>query len=87
MNAIEFCYWLHGLLKVGNPAILNKEQIDVIYDHLDSVLNKQPMQFNPDLYKRITITPTPWFQTEPKFIPSPEPTTGDGIPTCSKSTC
>jgi len=31
----DFCYWLQGLLELGNPEILDKEQVKTIKEHLD----------------------------------------------------
>ena len=40
MSPEQFCYWLQGLLEVGNPKELNETQIKIIKDHLALVFNK-----------------------------------------------
>lgn len=40
MSPEQFCYWLQGLLEVGNPKELNETQIKIIKDHLSLVFNK-----------------------------------------------
>jgi hypothetical protein len=40
MTAENFCYWLQGLLEVGNPTSLNEEQVKQIKEHLALVFNK-----------------------------------------------
>lgn len=38
MTPENFCYWLRGLIEVGKPKLLTKDQIDIISKHLDLVL-------------------------------------------------
>jgi hypothetical protein len=40
MTPENFCYWLQGLLEIGNPEELSKNQIEIIQEHLDLTLNK-----------------------------------------------
>lgn len=40
MTPENFCYWLQGLLEVGQPDTLNQEQIKIIQDHLTLVFTK-----------------------------------------------
>ncbi len=37
MTPQSFCYWLQGLLEIGNPKKLDKEQTQMIKDHLNLV--------------------------------------------------
>lgn len=37
MKSTEFCYWLQGLFELGNPAILDATQTDLIKRHLNMV--------------------------------------------------
>lgn len=41
MTPENFCYWLQGLLEIGNPDQLTKQQIEIIQDRLDLVFNKE----------------------------------------------
>lgn len=38
MTPTAFCYWLNGWLELGNPDSLNKQQIDIIKQHMALVL-------------------------------------------------
>jgi hypothetical protein len=40
MTPEQFCYWLQGLVEIGKPEQLNKEQIQIIKEHLDLVFTK-----------------------------------------------
>lgn len=42
MTSTEFCYWLQGLMEVGNPTTLNEEQIKIIKAHLQLVFKQDP---------------------------------------------
>lgn len=37
MNSRDFCYWLQGLMEVGEPTELNAKQVDLIKRHLNMV--------------------------------------------------
>jgi len=37
MTSRDFCYWLQGLFEVGQPKVLNFEQIECIQKHLNMV--------------------------------------------------
>ena len=41
MTPENFCYWLQGLLEVGDPKRLNYHQIQQIKDHLQLVFKKE----------------------------------------------
>jgi hypothetical protein len=41
MTPENFCYWLQGLLEVGNPYELDNEQVGIIKDHLALVFKKE----------------------------------------------
>ncbi len=41
MTPENFCYWLQGLLEVGNPYELDSEQVEIIKDHLALVFKKE----------------------------------------------
>jgi hypothetical protein len=40
MDATNFAYWLQGFFEVSNAKTLDKEQVQIIKDHLDLVFNK-----------------------------------------------
>lgn len=40
MTPENFCYWLQGLLEVGDPTTLNQNQIKIIQEHLNLVFTK-----------------------------------------------
>jgi hypothetical protein len=52
MTPENFCYWLQGLLEIGDPSELNMTQVEIIKDHLNLVFKKEttPKQ---DLYIQI----------------------------------
>ena len=37
MTSRDFAYWLQGLLEIGKPETLNKEQVEIIKNHLNLV--------------------------------------------------
>lgn len=42
MTGQEFCYWLQGYFEVSGPdAVLTKEQVSVVKDHLQLVFKKE----------------------------------------------
>lgn len=41
MTPENFCYWLQGLLEVAQPESMNKQQIQIIRNHLDLVFTKK----------------------------------------------
>ncbi len=41
MTPENFCYWLQGLLEVGNPSELNMTQVEIIKEHLNLVFKKE----------------------------------------------
>jgi hypothetical protein len=41
MTPENFAYWLQGLLEVGKPETLDKEQVQQIKDHLQLVFKKE----------------------------------------------
>lgn len=53
MNEREFCYWLQGLLEVGDPKKLNEKQVAIIKEHLALVFTK--VTSTPDV-----SVPTVW---------------------------
>jgi hypothetical protein len=40
MTPENFVYWLQGMLEIGNVKKLNKEQVNIIKDHIKLVLTK-----------------------------------------------
>ena len=40
MTPENFVYWLQGMLEIGNVKKLNKEQVNIIKDHIALVLTK-----------------------------------------------
>lgn len=40
MTPDQFCYWLQGYFEISGSTKLNKEQVDVIKEHLSLVFNK-----------------------------------------------
>lgn len=50
MTPENFVYWLQGLMEIGNPESLNKEQIEIIKNHISLVLTKvTPLNLNGDI--------------------------------------
>ncbi len=41
MTPENFCYWLQGLLEVGDPSTLDAQQVLIIKDHLNLVFKKE----------------------------------------------
>lgn len=37
MTSRDFCYWLQGVMEIGNPESLNNTQIQTIKNHLNMV--------------------------------------------------
>lgn len=40
MDATNFAYWLQGFFEVSDAKTLDKEQVQIIKDHLNLVFNK-----------------------------------------------
>ncbi len=49
MTPENFCYWLQGLLEVGQPDTLKQEQIKIIQDHLPLAFTKLTPNKNDNL--------------------------------------
>ena len=45
MTGIDFVYWLQGFLEIQNPQSINKEQINIIKDHIGLVLKKETPKY------------------------------------------
>lgn len=41
MTPENFCYWLQGFVEIGEPVTLNKQQLQVLKDHLKLVFDKK----------------------------------------------
>ena len=41
MTPENFCYWLQGLLEIGDPSTLDAQQVLIIKDHLTLVFKKE----------------------------------------------
>jgi hypothetical protein len=41
MKAEQFVFWLQGLLEIGKPETLNKEQVEIIKNHLNLVFKHE----------------------------------------------
>lgn len=41
MKSRDFAYWLQGLLEIGKPETLNKEQVEIIKNHLNLVFKHE----------------------------------------------
>ncbi len=52
MTPENFCYWLQGLLEIGNPSTLDAQQVLIIKDHLNLVFKKETTA-KQDLYIQI----------------------------------
>jgi hypothetical protein len=48
MTPENFCYWLQGLLEVGQPTMLDQKQIQTIENHLKLVFNYKSVYFKKD---------------------------------------
>lgn len=42
MNSRDFCFWLQGLLEVGEPKELSERQVEIIKQHLALVFKHDP---------------------------------------------
>lgn len=62
MTPENFVYWLQGMLELGDFKKLNKEQVNIIKDHIKLVLNK----VTPDR-KAGAYMPHPWTVTPTNF--------------------
>lgn len=40
MTSENFIYWLQGFLEIQNPEVIDKNQVQIIKDHISLVLNK-----------------------------------------------
>jgi len=38
MNERDFVFWLKGYIEIHKPMVLDKEELDVIKEHLDKVV-------------------------------------------------
>ncbi len=54
MTPRDFVYWMQGLIEIGQPENLNKEQIEMIKRHLNLVLTNVTDEIKPNL------TPAPF---------------------------
>lgn len=52
MTPENFCYWLQGLIEIGNPESLDKQQLEMIERHLKLVFN-----IKSKFYKRPSLSP------------------------------
>ena len=53
MTPENFCYWLQGLLEIGNPKNLDENQINTIKDHLRLVFKKETPHYSlTDFFKQ-----------------------------------
>lgn len=41
MTPENFCYWLQGVMEVVDPQELNREQVEIIKEHLQLVFKKE----------------------------------------------
>lgn len=46
MNSENFVYWLQGFLEISNTDSLNKEQVQIIKDHIALALTKVTPDYN-----------------------------------------
>lgn len=72
MQERDFCYWLKGFMEIQNPTTLDKDQIQIIQDHLDLVFDKVTPVRTPKVTPYI---PTPISPTTPSTYPGLFPKT------------
>jgi hypothetical protein len=69
MTPENFCYWLQGLLEIGDPSELDSEQVEIIKEHLNLVFKKETKVAKPTL--------SDWLKTDSpvndRFIPKMRP--------------
>lgn len=61
MTPENFCYWLQGLLEIGDPSELDSEQVEIIKEHLNLVVKKETLsdwlKSDAPVLKKFKITP------------------------------
>lgn len=66
MTPENFVYWLQGMLEIGNPSLLDSEQIQIIKDHILLVLKKEtPIRKNTDVIPSVQF-PERWINSSRK---------------------
>ncbi len=64
MTPENFVYWLQGMIEIGDPATLSREQIQIIRDHIALVLKKETPPYinrNDDIFpKGLPYKPGIW---------------------------
>ena len=82
MTPENFCYWLQGVIEVVDPQELNREQVEIIKEHLRLVFRKETkLKFGSEQLKEVLP------QTKLEFTPSSTDQYGldlDSIPICSQ---
>ena len=74
MTPQEFCYWLQGLLEIGDPKSLDERQIAIIKDHLRLVFTKVTPERQQEPTKWPPVTPPqPISFPDPFLFPDPSP--------------
>ena len=68
MNYEQFVIWLHGFLEISNAEEINKEQTQIIKDHLASLFDKK----TPDRSKNKDSDVFEHYY--PPYVPMPTPT-------------
>ena len=80
MTTEQFAYWLKGFMEIQNPDTLDKDQLQIIKDHLDLVFNKvtpvrtpvsAPSGSKPWTPTPIPSTPSTYPGLFPKTYPDP----------------
>lgn len=77
MTPENFVYWLQGVLEIGDVKKLNKEQVNIIKDHIKLVLNKVTPDRKTGVYTAYpwTITPTNFSSMSVDYCGTPTPVT------------
>lgn len=83
MNERDFCYWLQGFFELNNVEEVNKEQVEVIKEHLKLVFTKETKIFiSPSLrtFDDVKYTVPQEVKTEVTYLTNPSVVISTGNP-------
>lgn len=75
MTPEQFAYWLKGFVEIQNPETLDKDQLQIIKDHLELVFDKvTPVRLPPKATPPTYPSPTlPTYPIDPMSNPGIAP--------------
>ncbi len=59
MTPENFCYWLQGLLEIGDPSTLDAHQVEIIKEHLNLVFKKETKTINKSTLSQWLLSDAP----------------------------